>query len=657
MHNKSQTVLTEKEALIYQLLALPRLETRNYPACCLDAAERALRLSQEADCQIGIAYSYLALGEHGVFAERFGARYDNGEGPFAHFAKAKEIFARIGCPDGEMLVCLGLGKCYLSHGYITEAGEHFKSAYEIACGEEGEGNPGALNGEVITDSLCGLGEAYAAKGEYDESGRSYARAKEQCAKRRNGYKKAPILYLMGELECARGDNGAARQYYADALDSAVLAGDSQTAADASRALARLCFEDGRYGEYESHMGLASKYYISEFKSAADRDFKSMRSYFVKENARVIANAEQHLKESLFERNRQLEEANWQLNTIYNIGRSITALLDIDEVLKTLYTELSALMNVDGFYIATCEEGGSFLEYKVLYKYGKEITFGAGDSRNVPLGDLAYTCALNDNTLVIDDLGTGAYTADGEAAAQAGSGVISEPGGSAVYTCLRTKGRLSGILCVRSKNAGEYGRHQVKLLDAVSSYVSIALDNAIMYQKLDDVSKAVAGLANHDALTGIPNRRLLMELVPKAYANALRTNTKVAFLFMDLDNFKPINDKYGHTAGDDVLRIFKDRVLGLIRSSDIFARIGGDEFVVVMTDLKINSNAGTLARKIIREIAKPIMIRNEMNYIGVSIGISIFPDDSKDTDVLIVMADEAMYRIKHESKNNLAFYND
>jgi diguanylate cyclase (GGDEF)-like protein len=168
---------------------------------------------------------------------------------------------------------------------------------------------------------------------------------------------------------------------------------------------------------------------------------------------------------------------------------------------------------------------------------------------------------------------------------------------------------------------------------------------------------VAGLANHDALTGAPNRRLLHELVPKVFANALRTNTKAAFLFMDLDDFKPINDKYGHHAGDEVLKIFTNRVLGLIRSSDIFARVGGDEFVLIMTDLKINSNAGAVAKKIIRETIKPINIRGDENFIGVSIGISIFPDDSDDTDILILIADEAMYRVKKKKKNSYAFFNE
>ena len=230
-------------------------------------------------------------------------------------------------------------------------------------------------------------------------------------------------------------------------------------------------------------------------------------------------------------------------------------------------------------------------------------------------------------------------------------------GSAIYTCLRTKGRLMGVMCVRSNEPHAYSSQLVKLLDAISSYVSIALDNAIIYQKLDEVSKKVAELANYDALTGIPNRRLLMELVQKAYANAMRSKSKVAFLFMDLDNFKHINDRYGHQAGDEVLKIFTDRVLALIRSTDIFARMGGDEFVVVMTDLKISSNAGTLARKIIREASKPIIIEKTENFIGVSIGVSIYPDDSADTDVLIVMADEAMYRVKREAKNNFTFYND
>ncbi|MCL2059909.1 MAG: GGDEF domain-containing protein, partial [Oscillospiraceae bacterium] len=620
-------------------------------------------------------------------------------GAYDYFVRAKDIFTALGDAEGRMLACLLLGHCLFESSQYGEA----ETAFAGALGEAGGDKTKRLCGNVAIDALCGLGSIRVAQQRCDEANAYFSKALDLCAEERNMSKQAGVMYWLGLLGQINNNSAEARRMLLGSVEIAARDAEYRTAASASRALSRGFFESGQFDMYEYYSDLASRYVNEAAKEEAGSEIKNLRSYYVKENARIIANAEQHLRESLLERNVQLEEANWQLNTIYNIGQSITALLDIGEVLRTLYTELRALMHLDSFFIASYNDESNLLEYQIMYEDGQEVDFSRDGRRQVPAGDLAYLCVYKNDTLVIEDVAsmergggalgdrgvalggrlgaalggmTGGGTADGgstnrvlngggashaldvgDANRALGGEGAARAFGSAVYTCLRTKGRLFGVLCVRSKKTRSYNNHQAKLLDAVSSYVSIALDNATIYQKLDEVSRKVAELANHDTLTGIPNRRLLMELVPKAYANALRTNSKVAFLFMDLDNFKIINDKYGHQAGDEVLRVFKDRVLGLIRSTDIFARMGGDEFVVVMTDLKISLNAGTLARKIIRETAKPIMIEGADNNIGVSIGISIYPEDSKDTDVLIVMADEAMYRVKREYKNNFTFFNE
>ena len=705
--------ISDRETIINKLLALPRTSTRNAPACSIETALKSLQLSEEIDYRIGRAYAYLSLGEYAMFSERDGAGLDQSGSAYSQFIKAKKIFAELADAEGCMLANLYIGVYLSEHARLPEA----ELALNEAMDAPGVDESGALYGNVLIDAVCGMASIRVSRQKLDEAGFLYEKALGYCSEKRNEAKRAGVLYRLGIYDRLTADNDKATRRLSQAVDAAVRDGEFRTAAEASRALAHIYFSTGRYEQYERYTELASRYTGDASREEAVNEIKNLRSYYVKENARVIANAEQHLKERLFERSLLLEEANWQLNTIYNIGQSITALLDIDEVLRTLYAELRALMDLDKFFIAAYNEVSNSLEYQILYEDERQTELAPDDHLKVPAGDPAYWCVYKDNTLVIGDMKSGdadyreaaAYAAAGGRtlrdaeilAAKTGSsavvGVMSAQTGtagyegaqgydaadvpvvsdiadvpvvsdiadadgvqafaSAVYTRLRTKGKLIGVLCVQSKKTHAYSSHQVKLLDAISSYVSIALDNAMMYQKLDEVSKKVAELANHDTLTGIPNRRLLLELVPKAYANALRTNSKVAFLFMDLDNFKPINDKYGHQAGDDVLKIFKERVLGLIRSTDIFARMGGDEFVVVMTDLKISSNAGTLARKIIRETSKPINICDTDNYIGVSIGISIYPDDSKDTDVLIVMADEAMYRVKRENKNSFTFFNE
>ena len=709
--------ISDREIIINRLLSFPRVCTRNAPGCRAETALKGLQLSEELDYQLGRAYAYLALGECALYDERDGAsgrgvggttdasgctvgandasgavvRANDGAGigddtgnsaskgtgigdaagtgatgAYEQILKAKDIFSGLGDEEGCMLANLALGAYLSDHSLYPGAEAAFNEAMNAAAGDI----DAKLYGNVMIDALCGVGSIRVAQLNNSDARFYYNKALGHCREKRNESKYAGVMYKLGILEFICGNEDDAMRLLTQSLDFAMRCGENRTAASASRALSRIYFESGRYEEYEHFTELASRHAFDAAKDEAGNEIKNLRSFYVKENARIIANAEQHLRERMLERNLQLEEANWQLNTIYNIGQSITALLDIGEVLRTLYTELLALMQLDSFFIAAYNEYNNTLEYQILYEDGQEASFETARDRLAPAGDLAYWCVYNDDTLVINDYENEKPAYDKAAANIASGGrVFGEAAGaeqdyaeyagynSAVYTCLRTKGKLFGVLCVRSRLTNAYSMHQVKLLDAVSSYVSIALDNATIYQKLDEVSRKVAELANHDTLTGIPNRRLLMELVAKAYAGALRSHSKVAFLFMDLDNFKPINDRYGHQAGDDVLKIFRDRVMGLIRSTDIFARMGGDEFVVVMTDLKISLNAGTLARKIIREVSKPIIINNAPNSIGVSIGISIYPDDSKDTDVLIVMADEAMYRVKRDFKNNFTFFNE
>jgi len=677
------------------------------------------------DYNKGKAYAYLSLGEYALFTGCEGIGQNRAGDAYGHLSAAKTIFIKISDNEGEMLANLLLGMYFTEYARYGEA----KTVFDEALRAAEDGGESRLHGNILVDALCGLGDIAAAQADYDAAEIYFQKARELCDEKRNEAKNPGVIYRLGELEQCRGNADGARSLLSQSVDMAVREGEYRIASSASRALAAVYSGLGQYKEYERCLELASKYAVSAVCEETGNEIKSLKLFYDKENARVMANAEQQMKDGLFERNSQLEKANWQLNTIYKIGQSLTSLLDIGEVIRTLYTELGALMSLDGFFIAVYNSECKSLEYKILYEGGAEAELSSEEHRLIPAGDLAYWCAYNDNTLVVGDVETeresygeapyisfsdsGKISGVSEAAHIPSLSAVAldfaqdedarikyhryedesdiskryfsgdrriahrrsgdEPGivfaprtastkttftsGSAVYTCLRAKGRFFGILCVRSDRIHAYNTQQVKLLDAVSTYVSIALDNATIYQKLDEVSKKISGLAYHDILTGIPNRRLLLELVPKAYDSALRKKTKVAFLFMDLDNFKPINDKFGHQAGDEVLIIFKDRVQGLIRSSDIFARMGGDEFVVVMTDLKINLNAGMLARKIIREASKPINIRGTQVSVGVSIGISIYPDDSEDTDVLLVMADEAMYRVKREVKNSFTFYGD
>ena len=162
-------------------------------------------------------------------------------------------------------------------------------------------------------------------------------------------------------------------------------------------------------------------------------------------------------------------------------------------------------------------------------------------------------------------------------------------------------------------------------------------------------------AFHDPLTSLPNRQLFFDRIEKALAHANRNNEKIAVLFIDLDNFKQVNDQLGHYTGDQLLQFVAQRLKECCREEDTIARIGGDEFLIFMPGIVDEQQPSSLAERIINCFKLPIHIGIHQVQIGSSIGISIYPDDEKESKLLVDDADEAMYRSKKNGKNQYCFY--
>ena len=164
-------------------------------------------------------------------------------------------------------------------------------------------------------------------------------------------------------------------------------------------------------------------------------------------------------------------------------------------------------------------------------------------------------------------------------------------------------------------------------------------------------------AQHDPLTGLPNRWLLRDRLMQATARAKRDRTAFAVILVDLDNFKAVNDTLGHDVGDLLLVEVAQRLSGCIRERDTIARIGGDEFVFVLEGLAAPEDSALVARKIIEELAAPFPVAGELLRTSPSIGISLYPEDGQDADFLLKFADIAMYRAKAAGRDCYRFYHD
>jgi diguanylate cyclase (GGDEF)-like protein len=173
------------------------------------------------------------------------------------------------------------------------------------------------------------------------------------------------------------------------------------------------------------------------------------------------------------------------------------------------------------------------------------------------------------------------------------------------------------------------------------------------EKRDEVTR----LALHDTLTGLANRRYLHMQLEGAIARANRDQTRFALLMIDLDGFKPINDRHGHAAGDAVLMEVSRRLAATVRRGEIAARLGGDEFVVVLSQGDATDAPGRAAQRLIAELSKGIALPQGEVHVSASIGVAIFPTDGIETDDLIRKADVALYRAKNEARGEVRFFQE
>jgi len=188
---------------------------------------------------------------------------------------------------------------------------------------------------------------------------------------------------------------------------------------------------------------------------------------------------------------------------------------------------------------------------------------------------------------------------------------------------------------------------------IVNYVSIFTD--ITQRKLFEKNLDI--LAHYDGLTGLPNRLLFQERLKHAVKTADRYDLKLVVFFLDLDYFKEVNDTMGHDGGDILLQQVAHRLESCLRKEDTIARLGGDEFACVLNRFKNKETIALVAEKMVRACMDPFEIKHKKCQVGVSIGISVYPDDAKDLQKLVKQADEAMYFAKQAGRNQYKFYHD
>ncbi len=226
----------------------------------------------------------------------------------------------------------------------------------------------------------------------------------------------------------------------------------------------------------------------------------------------------------------------------------------------------------------------------------------------------------------------------------------------MWTLLKAQGFWSGEVWNRRKN-GEVFAELMNIsvvqdsTGKVRNYVGIFSDITVMKEHQHKLER----MAHFDPLTSIPNRSLLADRLSQAISHTKRNNSQMAICYLDLDGFKPINDQFGHKIGDALLIEMAQRMENCVRSGDTVARIGGDEFVILLLGITEHSECQTAIERILSEIARPLVVDGNSLCVSASIGVTLFPKDDVDTEILLRHADQAMYQAKQSGKNQFCIF--
>ena len=337
------------------------------------------------------------------------------------------------------------------------------------------------------------------------------------------------------------------------------------------------------------------------------------------------------------------DLNRRLNELLLIRKAslhLTLNLSLDAVLEAILESAMELVDADDTHV-------------FLYEHGV-LSFGAalfdGHQQKKPFmhprpHGLTYQVARNGTMLVVNDVKSHPLFEDRRWE------------GSIISLPLKIGNKVLGVMNVALKRPHDFSENEIRAIEFLGDQASIAIQNANLYEQAQQeiadrikAEEAIKHLANHDALTGLPNRRLFNERINLEISRAQRNNQKIGIMLFDLDHLKKVNDSYGHNVGDLLLQSVAQRLLGLLRKSDTVARMGGDEFLLILPEMLQPGDAIHTAERILEALSTPFHLEGYQVDITTSIGIAFFPDDGDDVNTLIKKADIAMYKAKDKGGN-------
>jgi diguanylate cyclase (GGDEF)-like protein len=333
----------------------------------------------------------------------------------------------------------------------------------------------------------------------------------------------------------------------------------------------------------------------------------------------------------------------QIALISTIGQKLTSNLNLDSILDTVYKEINELLKAEVFGIAIYKENEKVLDYKLFIDKNKRVDMGSASiSDETSFG--AY-CFRNKTDIIINDLSTEymKYAPSLNVYAK-----LETSPSSLIYCPFFIEGKVIGCINIQSYDKNVYSINDLNLLKALGSYVAIAIKNASLFDTIQNI-------ANYDSLTGLLNRREIFKYGETAFYRFKRYSEDLCVAMIDIDGFKKINDIYGHSAGDIVIKNVAEIIKTSIRASDFAGRYGGDEFLIVLPNFN-SKNAYTVLERMRKAVEKCEIQYNDDISLNVTISIGLFQinKDTASFDSGVAASDIELYNSKNSGRNKVVY---
>jgi len=662
-------------------------DSRFYRAWCylyLSRFEEALAILSEQ----AILYENDQLSENNIkVLNALGVAYTNlGDSAkaFFYYSRSLKLSRKADLIDRELSVLNNLGTYYLNNNDYGKALTHYLELLEKS--------------EIHDDSrefravvLSNAGSCYYELGEMKKAEQVYQKSLSLAREIKSRNSEASVLFNLGQIRDKIGQSEEAQHYLDRALQTCLDIGNKTLECSINLYLGERnqdiqFFEkaldlSSEINNKQSYLDSCVK--LSNFHEKNENFTEAYR--FLKEALRVekelnnqatakkIHNMEleyeieKNRKNAEFfkSENRELKESlNW-MTLLNQVTKETFSTLDTDSILSNVFKSINRLMDVTHFHIALHRTGENKIVAIKAYENGKEIEpFSFNDS---PKESFAGWAIFHKREILVNDI-----EAEYEKYLDKLTVYGKKPLAKSILTVpVFLRDNEVGALAILSNNRNAYSEEHVQFLKSLATFLSIAIENARNYEKVIELNSIISRekdeleaanikiteLATHDNLTGLINRRVLFEILEASMKQARRRGEILAILFIDLDDFKPINDTYGHSMGDKVLKEVARRLQCSVRSTDSVSRIGGDEFLILLNPIKSRNEALFVCEKILANMGRVMNIDEENFSIDMSIGVSLFSGDSISAEQLIINADSAMYVVKKGNKKGIYFFSD